>query len=1187
MQEMRDTKREYDVSILKLVRNNNIATGAEVLKEYDTYFMLDYFDVLCHSNLISENKTYKKFWNISDNQDIKRLNYKTAYKTLSLYTRPDAAASVFQIDKTLRRLSDTPFLGIIQINFVHYPYSQKFADETKVFCSCERKIKEYVDQIISMSDEKCDYHLYRSSTSGDYCLVIKSAAINLIFKLASSINNLIIPYEGENLVFNTYTNLGIECLSDDDLNFYGFLPETVEKNQSCTFALRFTASNEFAQKLYEKVKSSKQQKEIVIETMEGLFGRYDFLLYLSMKEFANIYPTLCKSKIVGWNQKEQCNTKENSELIELFQEGIQKGVIRVINERVLVPLAEVPFGMPETSEVVHDSDGIIREKELEIGKLVDGVNKKFQDEMERIRNCEEYFTEERRVFIDISRELWEIISTYVPQGRESDAHVNWLILVSDLNVTFKCIDSWLQSYEMLESEIEKKQEREHFLEDLRLNVDAINRFYTFLQNVNAQTWQSPLYEIQTQLDTEKMMIAYREFLHGYFEIYSKEQQSPMLYPIVYPEMMTDRACASEPFKRYDTEARLLICKVPSFEYYGRMFNMIPWILHEASHSLRTMERGERNNHITEVVIKSVFTQTMYELLNRYSNDFGYHRLGRLESDIVDSIVSEVTKEFKNNFPKMPMSKLTLNFLQTELLDFLDMMFDQDIDNMGNKNRDISDKEIKKALLRFLTMLGILTSNQEEAERDKILKYIEECDKNSDYLLDLLQTIYGEYYKQLTGQEPEDENDWKILTQDIYFFEDELEKKIEGIKKADNAEKIKDFCFSMRELNRIYDACGKGYPDDKRGEKHRNNIWKNSIPEIRMKIEKGFQDDKGFTELYRILNMIFGDNGEPADNEAKRVGNEFNLLFQQHIHKLVEREIKIYRETCADLYMASTLGFEAFGYCRQMFQTLSDASVENSMDWAESINVRRYRAVAAVLLTKGKKDEDVIDKCGDIIRIPMTDLLEKGEKYCYASVDCIQDKIIHKIKNESQKELMQQFLKEIRRNIKKIFQLFITDDMVHEAVRDSMLSVWLNQDADTHMEKDPDVGDVWKRVKEKYSCLRDETKKFDHVMYRIKCFILLLEMISQNGYIEIERKEYVHLKKLYDQHQQSYGDFAEECCQMVADYYNDPSSAKEKTPAEMLDNTLYFIEKYYYRNRFKIMASGKIRKVVETNGAETT
>ena len=84
-------------------------------------------------------------------------------------------------------------------------------------------------------------------------------------------------------------------------------------------------------------------------------------------------------------------------------------------------------------------------------------------------------------------------------------------------------------------------------------ISAINRYYKFLQNVNAQTWQSPLYEIQTQLDAEKMMIAYREFLYEYFFDYKEhykddKEPRPMLYPILYPDMAIDIACAMAVFQ---------------------------------------------------------------------------------------------------------------------------------------------------------------------------------------------------------------------------------------------------------------------------------------------------------------------------------------------------------------------------------------------------------------------------------------------------------------------------------------------------------------------------------------------------------------------------------------------------------------------------------------------------------------
>ena len=36
---------------------------------HDTYFMLDYFDLLFHRSLTDKNKTYKGFWDIGEQGD--------------------------------------------------------------------------------------------------------------------------------------------------------------------------------------------------------------------------------------------------------------------------------------------------------------------------------------------------------------------------------------------------------------------------------------------------------------------------------------------------------------------------------------------------------------------------------------------------------------------------------------------------------------------------------------------------------------------------------------------------------------------------------------------------------------------------------------------------------------------------------------------------------------------------------------------------------------------------------------------------------------------------------------------------------------------------------------------------------------------------------------------------------------
>ena len=91
-----------------------------------------------------------------------------------------------------------------------------------------------------------------SSTSGDFCLVIRSAQIKSIFKIATLLNNLTISYGDEKFRLNTYTNVGIECpvqgtFQEGRLNIKD---EMIAKNDKCEFALRFTTGNDFATQIY-------------------------------------------------------------------------------------------------------------------------------------------------------------------------------------------------------------------------------------------------------------------------------------------------------------------------------------------------------------------------------------------------------------------------------------------------------------------------------------------------------------------------------------------------------------------------------------------------------------------------------------------------------------------------------------------------------------------------------------------------------------------------------------------------------------------------------------------------------------------------------------------------------------------------------------------------------------------------
>ncbi|MBD5552283.1 MAG: hypothetical protein HDQ96_14100 [Lachnospiraceae bacterium] len=1178
---------KLSVDIVKMIRNNNIVIGKDGMANYDTYFMLDYFDLLFHRNLDKDEKIYREFWNIGDDQKSKTYSYKAAYKTLSLYADKGAIDEEFYkvaVDKEKVCLSSRPFLGIVQVNLVYSEYDKE-PEAKDILPECEEQISKWLKKNGFLGEGEVCYQMHKSSTSGDFCLAVKSACIRDIYKISSLINNFGFKYQEEYYKFSTYTNIGIECFKDDKDYFYTFQKETVEKNSKCKFALRITTSNAFAKILFQNSIENGDIR-VALEPMEGLFGRYDFLILLSMEEFSKLYAVLCESKIIG--DKSASFSKIGDGFLDSFQKGVVSGDIEIINERVLVSLEDEIF------EPAGEDSSCAENGKDKLKKTVEDESKRLREKVEEFQQMISWFVEERRAFIDVSRELGEVISTYIPQGVENDSHVNWWILTSDLDVVFQGIGMWREFYKNERDPAEQKAMRGQFIEELRLVVEALNQYYRFLQNVNAQTWQAPLYEIQTQLDAEKMMIAYREFLYQYLQRYKKhydksKDKRPMRYPIVYPDLSAERVHAMVAFQNERNLYRqLFVCKVPSFEYYGRMFDLIPWSLHEASHCIRVLSRKKRNEYLVKTVFLEIFSQAFYKLLNANSNDYGYYELGELENEVLGCIVRSAVCKFgafcSDRGEKA--DELALNQLHTELLDFLCIVFEQNIDQLEKEEDAANVEEIQKALLRYLGKLGLLDEEKPKNGKQNWKNLIELSVENADALFSVLKEIYNAFYRQTTGEEPK-KNEWEIVRLTGAYFEEELKKINRGLeKKGIGKEKIRDYCFNMRELNRLYGAWSKR----RKGEDNkeiRDGLWCGCISEIQDKVENGFLNNQGFPELYRILNTIFYDEGAGGKDTAaaERIGKEFDRLLQEEVDILTEREVTLYRESIADIFMAEALGLNAFGYCRHMFQTASDASIENNVDWAEAINVHRFRSVAAVLLSHEPGGK--VRKFGHKKRISMKTLLEEGEKYSFSTLECAKEKIEETLREtgeEEKKTSLDALFGRLEGTIESIFKCFMQPMIIiQETLEDSVLALLVDPKRfDEPCEREIEEGR--KKVREEYETVKDEIKKIIHILYRIKCFISILALVGENGYIVIEEEEFEHLDALYKSYWKVCKETREEeICKVVSRYYNEPQSARDKKPSEMLEDTLQFIQTYYYRNRFKIMSSLKDYKGGEEDG----
>lgn len=644
---------------------------------------------------------------------------------------------------------------------------------------------------------------------------------------------------------------------------------------------------------------------------------------------------------------------------------------------------------------------------------------------------------------------------------------------------------------------------------------------------------------------------------------------PMFYPIIYPDMSTDKVYVQAPFKRQGKAGKnLLTCKVPSFEYYGRVYNMIPWLLHEASHSFRTLKREERNLYLSRTILHGVFEQALYKALNKYSNDFGYHQLGVLENDILKIIEDRALEEFVE-FCDKEFESLDIYVLQTKLMNFLGLYFDNLHVQLERTENEKNRQKMQTELLRYFKELNLYKENS-----TKVIKY---SINHADKMREILKKIFETYYEQVWGDTPKKE-DFQILWLDTLQFETELCKQIENMNLNEDGDKyrVREYCFTVRELKRLYTTWyrrGVTFANSKREGK----LWEKCITDIRLKIENDLKNNIGLGEVYRIMNMIFGSGKEVSAKDVERVEEIFNILSEE-INDLVDHEVAIYRETCSDIYMAASLGLNAFGYCRQSFQTASDISVEDSMTWEEGINVHRFRVVTAVLLGC-EEDDDEGKKEG---KINAEKLFEKGEEYCYRTLECLRKKWLSNVREEIV-GIVNNFVDLMRDNVELLFADFDTEGAVTDSLEESALAMYATKNSKTTI-CDPEIDERRKRIQERYRPIEDTIDEYRHILYRIKYFIHALAAIGIKKKLLVGQLEYEHMKKIYQEYKTKLeGEEQNPYCMVVSEYYNKPETAENMPVQEMLDDTIRFIEEYYYKNRFKVMSSKRIKAEVNKVG----
>lgn len=1153
-------KSRYSTHVVELVRNNGISVNDRKPNNTTVFLMFDYFDVLIYKELEGEEKNYLNYFSIGDTFEIDK-DYKVSYKTLGLYRSSDDGENPFRIKKDCG-LTDIPFLGLIQISLCKENFVLNEKKEIDVECFL-KECEDEIWRITRMQDLGLHtvMQLYRSSTTGDFCLAVRTDSVEKIYDIALCLSDSQSNPE-KKIKMLTYTSVGLEsCILPD--GSYGTLTEEfIGQHEDMVFSLRLSADSRLKTilKKYEG-----QGRLIEVTTVRGLFGRYDYLMNIGMKEFAEIYPVLCEKKIGTSNREKE---EYNEQAVDL-KNILRYPFLRNVNERILV---KVDISTESTAENINEDNEYLNH--------VINKNRELFEKIEKIEDWRAYFPSEYRAFQDLFRGMKEIYKTFSAVGMEKEAYINWLMFCHDMEALCQSINFCMQEYineSSKLSETEKRRNRLALLKGWRVNIQAINQYTRLVQNVNYQTYQSPVYEIQTQIDTEKMMVAYREVMRSYIGSCLESglggsAGERVIVPVIYPDLSKDKVEVTAPF--INQRKREIICTVPSFEYFGRLYDLLPWIVHESSHHLRTLNRDERNFFVARYVLDYVFNAVMGDMMLKLSDHKLYGATGKIEKYLTDSMIEVAYDELSG---KPGFAECDFEGMLNEIDNYLERIFPFGADFEGRQYQ-YKLQEAKKDLYNFFYD----RFQKEELMTDKTMELILELWEWPTHLKcqKLAQILLEKYYDYVAPEDASADEEkillTDILSEKLYFEKKLLEVRKYLLEKSVEEYAVKEYCIRAIEVHRVLNLYKAVENRNDNAEEHLSNYLDKVYEHYQKQYKEGLQYEESIwladpDLMYTLRNL--GLLNFDKELFCRKMLNIFLETDGMKIKKHREVATKIYLESFADLLMTTSLEINSFGYCRQVLQTVSDARIDEQEYLPNDINNERFKIVAAVLMAREMEEEGTADSMVQelgVIRMKADRLLEKGMEYCEYTLKCIRQKMLGAVRERNDARLEKQvayFLGSINAQIKLYFQKMGEED----AYRKTLLYIVLHgiQNADERTKS------LW----QKYEELEEFCIPVKYIFRRLECFCLGVGNILDGGYLIVSEHIFSHMMEIRKQIENK----GEPGCKWekdwkclsdpkmdVGEFYNVPSLVYEKTTEQKLENTIDFIQNYYYYNRFKMM-----------------
>lgn len=989
-----------EIRMLNLYRCGSAEDSFENTDEVTAnYFVTDYFDSIMVEKQDQKAATLSECMGIQKEANTKK---GVSHQRFCLYSSEDTKYDIFG------SLDSYPILMVIQL-FVNPNIYQASSFDGGEELSRKKLIGKLYHFIEThFSDSGAAWNIYELLTAGDFAVVIRCKKIHTAYDICTSIRSLRLSVKEsdpagrvEESVFFSYSICGVMDGDDsrETKQRETLWKEYLEPEDQVVVRIKYTQS--FRQRLTE---DARLKKNLLAEGFH-LIGRYDHQMSLTPEEFQQIYPVLRQYKLEGRAiTPDDVTGVPVSEKVRILLGMMSRRYIAQINERLLLNYDEDAYLEGTKADewtLVCDNGMPWRTLHQENSRRIEKIKKKvlmletaMEPYYQSARNLKEYL----RLLGRLCRVLHEI--NKLKELRISVA--NALIQYETL------IDSFQYYIDQIPEGTEKTYA--DIIEiNLQYGIRALEIFTRYIRNVNLQAFQTPNYDLQTNMSIEKILLAYNQFLKPY--VIKREKNDPYivsadLQPLIVPSMGVRDLSVAVPFddnsSREDEASprKLMIVYSPTFSFLCETCFQLSAVFHEIAHQFRYESRWKRNRCLEKSILEKFIQLLILEILNGYNN---HDLAGNLVvGDLVEVIYKEVFSCLIQEEDRGERLFRFVDILREELTGFC--RYASNTDQTARSEAEVYLSKTRKGIQEYdhravETISGIADCLDQIDEADrKLLRKRGKC-RNEDLGERIcLQNRLGEAIQKFKICQEDQifgsitENLKKAEEYGLAEVYERLWRKMSD--KHDNSEEVGREAFEkwntwensvkntrvdmeqIRHLLKQYHNINESYREFRRYIKAHN--WSEADFRQNFKYRELFEAlcRSLQKELPEALNGLLKSHSGKMDWEMLAVSSEYiddlmksmrlkgeegmqktvremiRFHSEEEINNFVWQDVCIYRETTSDLFMCAVMNLDFFGYLVVAAEMLKFDSQ------SEDMQMKRVSYVLQCLYVRepGRRDE---------------------------------------------------------------------------------------------------------------------------------------------------------------------------------------------------------------------------------------